>query len=95
MRKVGTCVLVIALLASLLVLQFLVLPHSPLGWVLLFVLGIPIWFLLEWAGERTFGLKFFSNLSSPVRVLVAVPFAIVLFTVAALLAWGVRWAASQ
>ena len=94
MRKVGTCVLVVALLAGLLALQFLVLPRSPLGWALLVVLGIPVWFALEWAGERTLGLRFFSNLSSPARVLVAVPFAIVIFTVAALLAWDVRWAAS-
>ena len=36
-------------------------------------------------GERTLGLKFFANLSSLVRILVGVPFVLVLFAVGALL----------
>jgi hypothetical protein len=95
MRNTGMWLLVVALLAGLLALQFFIVPRSALGWFLLFVLGIPIWFVLEWAGERTFGMKPFPSLSRPLRVLVAVPFAIVVFLAAGFLSWAVRWAANQ
>jgi hypothetical protein len=50
--------------------------------VLLFVIGIPTWFLLEWLGERMLEDRFFSRLGSAARIALAVPVLILFLIVA-------------
>jgi len=68
-----------------------VVPRSVLGWILLFVIGIPTWFLLEWLGNRALGLRFFSRLGRAARIALAIPVLILVVVVAAyLIHWGQR-----
>jgi len=39
----------------------------------LFLVGLPAWFALEWAGTTVLGSQFFARLSRPMRILLAVP----------------------
>ena len=48
-------------------------PRSLLGWVALFLVGLPSWFALEWVGTTVLGSQFFARLSRPMRILLAVP----------------------
>ena len=48
-------------------------PKSLLGWVALFLVGLPAWFALEWVGTTVLGSQFFARLSRPMRILLAVP----------------------
>ena len=59
------------------------LPSSVLGWVLLFVIGIPTWFLLEWLGQRILEARFFSRMERATRIAVAVPILILFIILAA------------
>jgi hypothetical protein len=61
------------LVCALLVVYFPVVPKSLLGWVALFLLGLPSWFALEWVGTTVLGSQFFARLSRPMRILLAVP----------------------
>ena len=86
-RSTRTDAIVAALLALVLLtgmllwLYYPAVPRSVLGWVLLFVIGLPTWFLREWAGDRILGARFFSRLGSAARIALAVPI-LVLFLVA-------------
>ena len=60
----------------LLWLYYPTIPRSVLGWVLLFVIGIPTWLLLEWLGEHFLEARFFSRLGSGARIALAVPILI-------------------
>jgi hypothetical protein len=78
-----------ALLAASLVITMLlwlyypIVPRSVLGWVLLFSIGIPTWFLLEWLGERILGARFFSRIGRAARISLAVPILILFLILAA------------
>jgi hypothetical protein len=61
------------LACALLVVYFPAVPKSPLGWVALFLVGLPAWFALEWVETTVLGSKFFARLSRPMRILLAVP----------------------
>jgi hypothetical protein len=81
-------VLAILLAAALVVAMVLwlyhpVVPRSVLRWILLFAIGIPIWFLLEWLGGRILGAQFFSRLGRAARIALAVPVLLLLLIIAA------------
>jgi hypothetical protein len=57
-------------------------PSSVLGWAALFVIGIPAYIFLEWLGDVVFGSQFFKNRSSFTRILLGVPVALVLISIA-------------
>ena len=61
------------LTCSLLFAYFPAVPKSLLGWVALFLVGLPAWFALEWVGTTVLGSQFFARLSRPMRILLAVP----------------------
>jgi len=58
---------------ALLFVYFPAVPKSLLGWVALFLVGLPSWFALEWLGTTVLGSQFFARLSRPMRILLAVP----------------------
>ena len=68
--------------AMLLWLYYPVIPRSVLGWVLLFVIGIPTWFLLEWVGGRLLGAKFFSGMGRAARIALVVPVLLLFIVIA-------------
>jgi hypothetical protein len=59
------------------------LPSSIFGWVLLFVIGIPTWFLLEWLGQRSLEARFLSHMKRATRIALAVPVLILFIILAA------------
>jgi hypothetical protein len=59
-----------------------VIPRSGLGWVLLFVIGIPTWFLLEWLGDRVLSARVFARTGRAVRIALAVSALILLMAIA-------------
>lgn len=69
--------------AMLLWLYYPTIPRSVLGWILLFVIGIPTWLLLEWLGERVLEARFFSRIGRTARIALAVPILILLLIIAA------------
>jgi len=69
----------------LLWLSYPVVPRSFLGWVLLFVIGIPTWFVLEWLGERVLGARIFARVGSAARIALGVPLLILFVIVGAFL----------
>ena len=77
-------------LAGVLAFQFWVLPATLSGWLMLIVLGLPIWFFLEWLGEKVLGAPFFTKLSSPARVAIGVPVFVALCALAFVLVGLVR-----
>ncbi len=58
---------------ALLIAYFPAVPKSLLGWVALFLVGLPSWFALEWVGSTVLGAQFFARLSRPMRILLGVP----------------------
>lgn len=58
---------------ALLFAYFPAVPRSLLGWVALFLVGLPAWLALEWVGTAVLGSQFFARLSRPMRILLAVP----------------------
>jgi hypothetical protein len=66
----------------LLWLYYPAIPRGILGWVLLFVIGIPTWFLLEWLGGRILGAQIFARMGRAARIALAVP-VLILFLIAA------------
>jgi hypothetical protein len=89
LTAIGLCTLV---LCGLLYFYAPAVPHSVTGWMALVALGLPVWFLVEWLGERTLGSSFFSRRSSTARILLGVPVAIALMVVAVLLVRLVQFA---
>ena len=85
----AACVVVLLLAAQLWIFMPIV-PHSILGWAALVALGLPVSMLIEWLGEALLDRKAFHRLSSPARIVVAVPVVLVLGAMAAALVWGVR-----
>lgn len=75
----GTCLL--------LWLYYPIVPHSVLGWILLFVIGIPTWAFLEWLGDMVLGAKVFSRLGPKGRIALGVPVLILLIAIAAVVVW--------
>jgi hypothetical protein len=76
--------LALALAAAMLLwLYYPVIPRSILGWVLLFVIGIPTWFFLEWLGARVLATRVFSRMGRAARIALAVPVLILLMIIAA------------
>ena len=69
--------------AMLLWLYYPAIPRTILGWVLLFVIGIPTWFLLEWLGGRIVGAQFFSRMGRAARIALAVPVLVLFLIIAA------------
>ena len=67
----------------LLWLYYPTIPRSVLGWVLLFVIGIPTWLLLEWLGQRILEARFFSRMKRATRIALAVPILILFIILAA------------
>jgi hypothetical protein len=61
------------LACALLLAYFPAVPKSLLGWVALFLVGLPAWFALEWVGTTVLGSQFFARLSRPMRIVLAVP----------------------
>ena len=62
-----------------------VVPHSMLGWALLIGLGVPAVVLVEAVGDAGSGARFLARLSSPMRVLVAIPLVLAFCGIAGLL----------
>lgn len=88
---VGACAVVLLLVMQLWI--FLpVVPRSILGAVVLVALGLPVSLLIEWMGDAALDRRAFHRLSSPTRVLVAVPVVLAIAAVAAVLVWAVRLA---
>lgn len=58
---------------ALLFAYFPAVPRSLLGWMALFLVGLPAWFALEWVVTTVLGSQFFARLSRPMRILLAVP----------------------
>jgi hypothetical protein len=85
----GGVVFVLALLA----VQVWVFPTSIAGWVVLVVLGIPVWFALEWVGDKVLSARYFKRLPSVARVALGVPVVAALMAVGTGLAWIVRYLA--
>lgn len=79
----ATLLAVVLVAAILLWLYYPTIPRSVLGWVLLFVIGIPTWFLLEWLGGRILGAHFFSRMGRGARIALAVPILILFLIFAA------------
>jgi hypothetical protein len=81
---VVTVLLALALVVGmLLLLYFPVVPRSVVGWVLLFVIGIPTWLFLEWLGERVLSASVFSSVGRAARIALAVPVLVLFLVVAA------------
>ena len=75
---------------ALLFIYFPAVPSSLLGWVALLLVGLPVWFFLEWLGTAVLGSRFFAQLSRPMRILLAVPALAAIMVVAVVLGWVVR-----
>jgi hypothetical protein len=43
-------------------------PRSIIGWCLLFMLALPLWFILDFVGERFVGARFSVSLSPVARI---------------------------
>lgn len=83
MKKFADIAIAISILGALLVWIFYPdIPKSILGWIALFVIGIPAWLFIEWFGEKVLGSKFIKNRSSGVRILMGIPLVIIVATVA-------------
>lgn len=80
----------VCLLCALLFVYFPAVPRSALGWVALVMLGLPIYVLLEWLGERVLGSSVLSSRSSATRILLAIPVVAFLMILAALLVRAVQ-----
>ena len=66
-------------------------PRTPLGWVLLLLLGAPTWFALEWLGEAVTGAGVFKRLSSFWRIAVGVPVVLAFALLAGMVLWVGQW----
>lgn len=65
-------------------------PGSAAGWVVLIVLGVPAYMFLEWLGDFALGSQFFKNSSSFTRIVLGVPAALVLISIALFVVWFVQ-----
>lgn len=90
LRRVALISFAAIFLLGMLAFQYWVFPATVSGWFILVVLGLPAWFFLEWLGEKVLGGRFFSKLSSPARIALAVPVFAALCSLAALLVGVVR-----
>lgn len=79
---VATLLLAALAVGMLLWLYYPIAPQSVVGWIMLFVIGLPTWLFLERLGERVFGPRLFSSLSSKARIAIAAPTLILLMIVA-------------
>ncbi len=77
-------------LAGMPALQFWIFPAPFSGWFILIVLGLPVWFYLEWLGEKVLGAPFFKKMSSTARIAIGVPVIIALGALALVLVGLVR-----
>jgi hypothetical protein len=83
--KLGTLAAIFTFLAFVtlfLLAMYSTVPRNILGWVALFVIGIPTWLFLEGLGEVVFSAKFFARIPGCARVAIAVPVGIVLMVIA-------------
>ncbi|ACV26451.1 hypothetical protein [Kangiella koreensis] len=91
MRKIiGFCGFVGFIVIFLVMHFYPKISRSMLGWVALFMLGIPAWLFLEWLGEITLSSTFFQNRSRSVRIMLGVPTVILLGGVALIVISFVR-----
>ncbi|MCO7223514.1 hypothetical protein [Pleionea sp. CnH1-48] len=65
-------------------------PRTPMGWLALFLFGIPAWILLEMLGDFVLGSSFYKNLSSFARILLTIPAVVFLCGVALVIIGVVR-----
>lgn len=72
---------------ALLYIYYPLRPRSALGWVALFVIGIPSWALIEWMGSAVLEAPLFKRLSSFGRIALGVPVLIALSFVAGVVIW--------
>jgi len=83
MRKIIGLVGIVAFMALYLVMHlYPEIPRTALGWLALFILGIPAWIFIEWLGEVILGSTFFKNSSRSLRIILGVPTVILLCGVA-------------
>lgn len=68
-------------------LHYPTMPHSLLGWLALFALGLPTWALLECLGDVTLQSGFFRRLSSGARIALGVPTVLALITLSFAIIW--------
>jgi hypothetical protein len=88
----GPILLAVLLVAGVLLsLYFPTVPDTVLGWVALFVIGLPTWFFLEWLGTVVLGAKVIARLSSPARIAIGVPLVIALAIVGVFLIRFGQW----
>ena len=79
LRSVAVGVLAIAFFGgALLYLYYPAEPHSALGWLALFAVGLPTWAFLEWLGNVVLNNRWFNRLSSAARIALGVPAVLVL-----------------
>ena len=82
LRYAAVGVLAIAFFGgALLYLYYPAKPHSVLGWLVLFAVGLPTWAFLEWLGDAVLNNQWFGRLSSPARIALGVPAVLVLTAV--------------
>ena len=75
--------LVSALAVGMLIwLYYPVVPQNVLGWVMLFVVGVPSWLFLEWLGNLVFSARIFTRIGRAARIALAVPVMILFLIVA-------------
>ena len=89
-RRLDLTALLLAILISgggLLYLYYPTVPHSLLGWLALFGLGLPTWALLECLADVTLQRGFFRRLGSAARVALGVPVVLALITLGFVLIW--------
>jgi hypothetical protein len=83
MKKFADIAIAISILGALLVWIFYPdIPESILGWIALFLIGIPAWLFIEWFGEKVLGSQFIKNSSNGVRILLGIPLVLIVATVA-------------
>ena len=79
LRSLAAGLLAIAFFGgALLYLYYPAKPHSVLGWLALFAVGLPTWAFLEWLGDVVLNNKRFNRLSSASRIALGVPAVLVL-----------------
>jgi hypothetical protein len=90
LRELAAWAIAVTVLLGLLALNFWTFPTSVAGWFALVALGVPVWLLLEWLGEKVLNARFFGKLPSAARVLLGVPVVLALMALATVLVAYVR-----
>lgn len=81
----------VAFVTLVLLASYSTVPRSALGWIALFVIGLPTWLFLELLGDKVLSAKAFSRMSSGLRIALAVPAVLVVAAIGFALIWVGRY----